>query len=123
MQIITRFLAKEKGLRRYFIGTPCKLGHVCERYVCNEACVQCARESFDRHKNSDIELFKVKRNIRSKTIRPARRLYEKLYKLKNREKEKERARVYQANRRAELLALRKAVEELKSTPIQLEDLL
>lgn len=29
------------GKTRYFTGKPCKRGHVAERLVCNNACVEC----------------------------------------------------------------------------------
>jgi hypothetical protein len=30
---ISRKEAKEKGLKKYFLGNPCVHGHVCEHYV------------------------------------------------------------------------------------------
>jgi len=46
MQIITRKEAREKGLKRYFTGKPCKRGHVAERYVShNRPCVVCVWEN------------------------------------------------------------------------------
>lgn len=42
MNIITRELARAKGMQRYFTGTPCVNGHVAERRVCNNQCVPCA---------------------------------------------------------------------------------
>jgi len=41
MQIITKQEAKEKGLRHYFTGKPCKRGHVCSRYTSNNSCADC----------------------------------------------------------------------------------
>ncbi len=43
-QIITRKIAREQGLIRYFTGKPCKHGHVAERMVSNKQCVECGRE-------------------------------------------------------------------------------
>ena len=40
-KIITRAEAKALGLKRYFLGTPCKNGHVCERYASNKHCLMC----------------------------------------------------------------------------------
>ena len=42
-RIITRAEAERRGLNRYFTGEPCRYGHVCERYVKREWCVECAR--------------------------------------------------------------------------------
>lgn len=39
---ITRGEAQRRGLRRYFTGKPCQHGHVCERYVKRQWCVECA---------------------------------------------------------------------------------
>lgn len=44
LHIISRAKAKEFGMTRYFTGTPCKHGHISERY-CNSAnwCCECTR--------------------------------------------------------------------------------
>lgn len=40
--IISREDAAAKGLKRYYTGEPCNArGHLSERYVCNQGCVQC----------------------------------------------------------------------------------
>lgn len=36
--------AKQKNLKRYFTGKPCKNDHICERYV-RGGCVECSKES------------------------------------------------------------------------------
>jgi hypothetical protein len=41
-RIIKRAEAERRGLNRYFTGEPCRYGHVCERYVKREWCVECA---------------------------------------------------------------------------------
>lgn len=41
MDLISREEAKEKGLRRYFTGIPCKRGHIAERRVGSTYCLQC----------------------------------------------------------------------------------
>jgi hypothetical protein len=43
MKPISRSAAKSAGLLRYFTGTPCPKGHVCERYVGSYGCTDCAR--------------------------------------------------------------------------------
>lgn len=42
MQIISFEASKERGLKTYFTGTPCKRGHVCGRSVSNRRCLECA---------------------------------------------------------------------------------
>lgn len=44
MQIITRKEAKEKGLKRYYTGKPCKHGHDEQRKVANKRCLECHRQ-------------------------------------------------------------------------------
>lgn len=38
---LTRDDARAFGSRRFFTGKPCRRGHVCERYVSGEGCVEC----------------------------------------------------------------------------------
>jgi len=39
--IISRKAAFAQGLVRYFTGTPCKQGHIAERYVSTGSCIEC----------------------------------------------------------------------------------
>jgi len=41
MEIITRAEAKERGLKRYFTGKPCKHGHIAERTSREGKCTKC----------------------------------------------------------------------------------
>lgn len=41
--MISRKNAKAAGLKRYFTGAPCRIGHIAERYVNDCVCVECAR--------------------------------------------------------------------------------
>jgi hypothetical protein len=42
LPLISRKEAKERGLTRFFTGQPCKgQGHIAERAVINNDCVQC----------------------------------------------------------------------------------
>ena len=43
MKIISRKEAKEKGLKRYFTGQPCKYGHIAERQTSNHGCIICLK--------------------------------------------------------------------------------
>lgn len=44
MNVVTRSKAKTLGLPRYFTGSPCKRGHVSERYTKSGMCLQCGAE-------------------------------------------------------------------------------
>ena len=41
--MISREAALAAGLKRYFTGQPCKRGHVVERWVAAQTCVECSR--------------------------------------------------------------------------------
>jgi hypothetical protein len=40
--VITRAQAKAKRLDRFFTGTPCRHGHLAQRYVSNTTCIACS---------------------------------------------------------------------------------
>lgn len=63
MKLVSKQYAKENNLGRYFTGTPCKFGHISERYASSGACVQCRKEK-DALIYSDKE-FVAKRNRES----------------------------------------------------------
>lgn len=45
MELVTRTEAKQRELKRYFTGEPCKHGHVSERKVSDRMCCECSRLS------------------------------------------------------------------------------
>jgi 5-methylcytosine-specific restriction endonuclease McrA len=44
--------AKRLGLPTYFTGTPCKHGHVCDRYTANGRCLECNVLMARRHRST-----------------------------------------------------------------------
>jgi hypothetical protein len=44
LPITSRKEARERGLKRYFTGKPCKLGHAAERLTSDRGCVECKCE-------------------------------------------------------------------------------
>lgn len=44
MIIISRKEAKQKGLKYYFTGKPCKKGHMSKRYIKNSCCYECNKQ-------------------------------------------------------------------------------
>ena len=52
LHIISRKIAKERGMMRYFTGKPCSHGHLCDRMVVNGTCLECNREK-DRRNYTD----------------------------------------------------------------------
>lgn len=94
MEIISRQDAKALGLKRYFTGTPCKHGHICERQVSNSACVVCHREGVDRHYAANAgAILKTKRAYHVKK-RAERSAYNRIYYERNRDKFAESNRLY-----------------------------
>lgn len=89
MQIISRSEAIATGSSRYFTGTPCKSGHVCERRVSDWKCVACHRErvkaslktpegrarmaKYDAKRNADPERIAALRRDEKKPDRKARK--------------------------------------------------
>ncbi len=60
--IVSRADAKRRGEKRFFLGTPCPSGHVCERFVTGK-CVECDRiyREGNREKRRDaLRLWKGK---------------------------------------------------------------
>lgn len=41
LEIITRKVARSRGLVHYYTGKPCHRGHVCARFVSDYSCVEC----------------------------------------------------------------------------------
>ena len=46
--VVTRQEARERGLTRYYLGTPCKHGHVAERLTRSTQCIPCNKENLRR---------------------------------------------------------------------------
>jgi len=99
MKIITIQEAKELGLKRYFTGEPCTHGHVSERLVSCNGCLECNAERNRKWREENKERFaEIKRKSyeknKDKEIERARK-----YREKNKEKiaEKRRKR-YQQNK-------------------------
>lgn len=48
-KIITYAQAQRRKLTRYFTGTPCHRGHLCDRLVSGRSCLLCARASLEKY--------------------------------------------------------------------------
>lgn len=73
MIIINRKDAKNKKLKRYFNGKPCRHGHICERYVGDGKCCECAsiRKSAWYHENKRISAERNKAWYEQNKVRAA----------------------------------------------------
>lgn len=79
MKLISRKEAKEKGLKRYFTGEPCKRGHMVERVVSNGRCAKCDRECkrqwYEENKERESERAKQRYEENKKYILERQRKY------------------------------------------------
>lgn len=49
MELTSRQEAISKGLGRYFTGSPCKHGHITQRFTSSSGCVECVHPTFVNH--------------------------------------------------------------------------
>lgn len=57
IEIITREEARERGLKRYFTGRPCKRGHLEERATSNSTCLGCKRVQSSNHRRDTPDYY------------------------------------------------------------------
>jgi hypothetical protein len=96
--IVTRAEAKAAGERLFFTGKKCRRGHLAQRYVAQNLCVECARAAAQRQRDDDpmgaaAQLQAWRNANREKVnawtrawVRPdpeARKAYEKAYRVAN----------------------------------------
>lgn len=58
MEITSRKEAKERGLKHYFTGKPCKRGHIEKRFVSTFQCVICSRMHLKKNRKENPEKFR-----------------------------------------------------------------
>ncbi|AUR89805.1 coil containing protein [Vibrio phage 1.133.O._10N.222.51.E4] len=79
MEIITKKEAKERGLKRYFTGKPCKHGHVAERTICSGHCCVCGaervRKYYEQNKGKIAEKDRKYREQNKDVIAEKKRKY------------------------------------------------
>ena len=65
--IISKYEAKQQGLKTYFTGIPCKQGHISTRFMSGNRCTQCAKEDRDVwRKNNPEKVSKHNKTQRQK---------------------------------------------------------
>ena len=68
-KIISRDAAKQKGLKRYYTGTPCKYGHDAERFVLSYLCVKCNNKGYKKVNDKYMELIsQLERSIETNPL-------------------------------------------------------
>lgn len=112
MNEVTRKEAKERGLKFYFTGKPCKRGHVCERYVCNHQCLKCTEnQGKDYYENNkDIVLERQRKHYDENKVRILQRNREYHHETKDYQSERSK-RYYLENKECVLLRNKKFREE------------
>jgi len=88
VEIISRYEAINRGLKRYFTGEPCRRGHICERRVRCYSCLEChnAWQNANRDHERRREYY---RNNKSRENENSRK-----YHAKNKDRRRQYAREY-----------------------------
>ncbi len=60
MNLISLREAKRLGLKRYFTGKPCTLGHISERTTSNRSCLECHKEKEETWRFNNSEKSKLR---------------------------------------------------------------
>jgi len=90
MQITSRKEAREKGLKTYFTGVPCKNGHVSERNVNDCCCKKCAIIHTTRWINNNRKKHSSYGITHQKNNKDARKIRDVRYRERNRVRLRER---------------------------------
>lgn len=83
MKRAERAAAKDRGLKRYFTGKPCKHGHVAERIVTTGQCVECVRVNEARRIATDPAKVRARKAKYWQTRREQGREYAAKYRAAN----------------------------------------
>ena len=91
-EVITADEAAKKGFKKYFTGVACKNGHICERWVCDATCAECAKIKTKKYQQKNKERLSVyKKEYRKQNISKLKKR-DSEYRQHNREKRKEYCR-------------------------------
>jgi hypothetical protein len=113
LPIISREEARQKGLKRFFTGKPCKHGHVCERRVDSSECAECGRtrgrayhrrpdvkERVQAHRQQPDVKERIQERVRAWAQRPEVRERRRAYHRWSEVKERKRRPEVRAQQRA-----------------------
>ena len=120
MELVARCVAKEKSLKRYFTGKPCKYGHVSERRFTNGHCIQCEPDCRNNAEERKVFSLTWQRTRKSedgiKAAKAAKRSYERTYYAMNSAKKIASTKAYRERNpelaRSRVLACTKAKPEV-----------
>ena len=100
MKLISKEKAIEKGLPRYFTGIPCKKNHIAEIKVCDNKCFECAKLYDREYKKKNRERIRER---------------DKIYYYKDIEKSRAKGRIYRDNNRERIRAVKRKYEAKQKT--------
>ena len=126
-ELISRKDAMEQGLKRYYTGKPCKHGHVSERFVLQNRCVDCktihnetvVKKWHDTNKEKvNIIKKQYKTRNRDKYLEQKKKFYDK-----NKDVWREYARQWREANPEKILVSRakRRADEIKRTPFWLTE--
>jgi hypothetical protein len=75
LPIITRAEAQARGLNKYFLGTPCKNGHIAARRVVNSVCFGCKHDDYTRNRTKRIATMRTYWDTNREQLLAAGRLF------------------------------------------------
>jgi len=91
--MIARDEAKALGLTRYFTGVPCKYGHISQRLVSNQRCVDCANLASSEWKKAHLAACtEQKRKWAERNRERVRSVKKSYYKSSQKDRESQAAR-------------------------------
>lgn len=100
--LMSRNEATRQGLKRYFTGKPCKRGHIAERGVASRACLECVSSAslvwWHQNKQRQLErqhADQKRRNAAARIRRAKNPLKERVWRKAWREKNRDKARLYE----------------------------
>jgi hypothetical protein len=83
MEVISREEARKQGLNKYFTNKPCKRGHISERYVSIQACIECHNEHMKKYYKEKPEYFKASNKRYQENHKDKIKIYLQEWYLKN----------------------------------------
>ena len=87
MKIISYKFAKDKNLKRYFTGIPCKHGHIAERLTSNRCCLEC-------QKIAEKKYLKTEKGKEKKKLKQQRYVLRNLDAVRQRDRDRSKTAKY-----------------------------
>lgn len=102
LEIVSKSDAIERGLKRYFNGKPCKKGHISERSVGRDACIECHNERNRKYYHKTLEHQHKRAAEYHRKNKDKASEYGRIYREKNKEKLREIRREYKAKNKEKI---------------------